>query len=89
MQKNSNKVALITGAFGQDGKFLKSLLLKEKYSIIEIGSKRSFYNDVEINHYNILNEKDVKKLLNEYSIKGINSPIPSFLQYEINSFVSK
>jgi len=71
MQKNLNKVALITGAFGQDGKFLKSLLLKEKYSIIEIGSKRSFYNDVEINHYNILNEKDVKKLLNEYSIDEI------------------
>ena len=71
MQKNSNKVALITGAFGQDGKLLKSLLLKEKYNIIEIGSKRSLYNDTEINHYNILNEKDVKKLLSEYSIDEI------------------
>lgn len=71
MQESSKKTALITGAFGQDGKLLKNLLVEKNYNIIEIGSQKSFYNDQEIKHCNILIESDVKDILNNYSIHEI------------------
>lgn len=71
MQESSKKTALITGAFGQDGRFLKKLLIEKNYNIIEIGSKKSLYNDLEIKHCNILIEEDIKEILTNYSINEI------------------
>lgn len=73
MTKSSSdkKIALITGSGGQDGYYLKKLLLKKNYNIVSIERKNTFYNGNKIDHINILDPNQIRLLLKKYNFSEI------------------
>lgn len=49
-KKTTNKIALITGATGQDGSYLTELLLKKGYEVHGVVRRASTFNTSRINH---------------------------------------
>ena len=64
MEKTSSKIALITGATGQDGSYLIEFLLKKGYEVHGIVRRASTFNTSRINHlYQDPHEKNKKLFL--------------------------
>jgi GDPmannose 4,6-dehydratase len=63
-QKETSKVALITGVTGQDGAYLAELLLSKGYIVHGIKRRASSFNTDRIDHlYHDLHESDVRFIL--------------------------
>ena len=63
-QSNSKKVALITGATGQDGAYLAEQLLSKGYEVHGIKRRASSFNTDRIDHlYRDLHDQDVNFIL--------------------------
>src|ERR1700685_3310471 len=64
MVKSNNKIALITGATGQDGAYLSELLLHKGYTVHGIKRRSSSFNTGRIEHlYQDPHEKDPRFIL--------------------------
>src|SRR6202451_4236125 len=64
MVKSNNKIALITGATGQDGAYLSELLLHKGYTVHGIKRRSSSFNTGRIEHlYQDPHEKDQRFIL--------------------------
>ena len=63
-QKETGKVALITGVTGQDGAYLSELLLSKGYTVHGIKRRASSFNTDRVDHlYHDQHEKDVRFFL--------------------------
>ena len=59
-----NKVALITGATGQDGSYLAEFLLEKGYEVHGLKRRTSLFNTARIEHlYQDVHEKDLNFFL--------------------------
>ena len=77
------KIALITGASGQDGSYLARLLLKKKYNKVIAADRRSSRNtDWRFRHLGILNHKNL--IVEDIDLTDISSIIKIFRKYKIN-----
>jgi GDPmannose 4,6-dehydratase len=65
------KIALITGANGQDGTLLFDILNEKKYDIIRVGKRKTFFNTKKIEHCDILSVEEVGKLFQNFKISEI------------------
>lgn len=64
MSAKNGKVALITGATGQDGAYLAELLLKKGYIVHGIKRRSSLFNTTRVDHlYRDLHEDDIRFVL--------------------------
>jgi GDPmannose 4,6-dehydratase len=73
MTKNSSakETILITGSGGQDGTLLFDFLKKKKVDIIRVSKDKTFFNNKEVEHCNILSNIDVSILFNKFKISEI------------------
>jgi len=71
---------------GQDGTLLSQLLLKKNYDIIRLDKRKTLYNETEIDHCNILVEKDIQQLLKSYNISEIYHLAAKVLSTEKRTF---
>ena len=77
------KIALITGASGQDGAYLTKLLLEKKYTKVIAADRRSSRNtDWRFRHLGILNHKNL--IVEDIDLTDISSIIKIFRKYKIN-----
>jgi GDPmannose 4,6-dehydratase len=77
------KIALITGASGQDGSYLARLLLEKKYNKVIAADRRSSRNtDWRFRHLGILNHKNL--IIEDIDLTDISSIIKIFRKYKIN-----
>ncbi len=77
------KIALITGASGQDGSYLARLLLEKKYNKVIAADRRSSRNtDWRFRHLGILNHKNL--IIEDIDLTDISSIIKIFNKYKIN-----
>ena len=77
------KIALITGASGQDGSYLARLLLEKKYNKVIAADRRSSRNtDWRFRHLGILNNKNL--VIEDIDLTDISSIIKIFRKYKIN-----
>lgn len=77
------KIALITGASGQDGSYLARLLLEKKYNKVIAADRRSSRNtDWRFRHLGILNHKNL--IIEDIDLTDISSIIKTFRKYKIN-----
>lgn len=65
------KIILITGSSGQDGTLLNSFLRDKDVDILRVNKKRTFWNNEEIDHCNILKINDVKSLFSKFKIEEV------------------
>ncbi len=74
MNRKKNKIALITGATGQDGSYLIELLLKKGYEIHGIIRRASTFNTSRINHiYQDPHEKNRRLFLHYGDLADANT----------------
>ena len=91
------KIALVTGASGQDGSYLCSLLLKKKYKVIAAdrrSSRNDFWRHKELNinnqliyrEFDLLDYGSIIRLIEEYKFNEIyNLAAQSFVGSSFNS----
>jgi len=78
-----NKIALITGASGQDGAYLTKFLLEKNYKKIIAADRRSSRNtEWRFNSLNILNNKKI--IIEDIDLTDFSSIIRIFKSYKID-----
>ena len=93
--KKKKKIALITGAAGQDGIILSKILVRKKYKVFGIIKEKNYLNKVKKVKYiqvNILFEDKIKKILKKIQpdfLIHFGSENPSFVDKKNNSVFYK